>query len=564
MPQFVYRSVGACGPSPAAPPADCTAVTEDLERGRRHFADADWAAARDAYATALEADPGDPAALDGLGQSLWWLGEREAGIERRREAYAAYQRRGDARRAGGVAVYLAGEHRIDGRVAEAAGWLARARRLLAGERAVPEMGWLAVEEAKRAGDPLTAERHARAALELAHELADPDIECMALAQVGRAAVRRGRVEEGVALLDEAMTVALGGETSDPLACGDACCTTLVVCDGLADLDRAAQWCEAVVDFTERRRFTPVQSWCRAIYGAVLVRAGDWARAEAVLSEALARRGDRRRGQGHVVPLAVLAELRLRQGRSEEAARLLAGLDEEPAALAALVHLHLQRGETTVARAVLDRAAEGGDEADVVLLRGELALADEDLDAAEAAADRLRAVAAGQARADMAAHAALLAGRAAAARGDGEAATRELQDAAAAFATLRYPLEEAQSRLALARVQAAGGSPLALATARTARDALERLGARGGADEAAALLRDLGAAGRTAVRGERDELTAREREVLALVTAGLSNLEIAGRLVIAPKTAEHHVSRVLAKLGVRSRAEAAAHAVREGL
>ncbi len=578
-------------------------MSQDLERGRRHFAQADWGAARDAYASALAADPGDPAALDGLGQSLWWLGEREAGIERRREAYAAYQRRGDARRAGGVAVYLAGEHRIDRRAAEASGWLARARRLLDGERAVPELGWLAIEDAKRAGDPRDAERHARAALELAHEIADPDIECMALAQVGRAAVRQGRIDEGVALLDEAMTVALGGETRDPLACGDACCTTLVVCDGLADLDRAAQWCEAVVDFAERRRFVPVQSWCRAIYGAVLVRAGDWARAEAVLSEALARRADRRRGQGHVLPLVVLAGLRLRQGRTEEAARLLDGLDAEPAALGALVRLHLQRGETTLAHALLDRAAtrgaaaggdvrgvaggddgmasggdvrrvagrdddvaSGGDEldADVVVLRGELALAEGDLDAAAGAADRLRAAAAAQVRPDIAAHAALLGGRLAAAQGEHAAAARELEDAVAAFAALRYPLEEARSRLALARVQAASASPLALPAARAARDAFERLGARPDADAAAALLRDLGAAGRTAGRGERDELTAREREVLALVTAGLSNHEIAGRLVIAPKTAEHHVSRVLAKLGVRSRAEAAAHAAREGL
>src|SRR5918999_519692 len=103
------------------------------EDGWQHFARADWAAARDAFAAALEDEPGDPEALDGLGQSLWWLGERDAGIDRRREAYAAYRRRGDARAAGRLATYLAGEHRIDGRDAAADGWLSRARRLLAGD-----------------------------------------------------------------------------------------------------------------------------------------------------------------------------------------------------------------------------------------------------------------------------------------------------------------------------------------------------------------------------------------------------------------------------------------------
>src|SRR5918999_5821280 len=107
------------------------------EGGWKHFARADWAAARDAFAAALEHEPGDPEALDGLGQSLWWLGERDAAIDRRRAAYAAYQRRGDARNAGRVATYLAGEHRIDGRDAAAAGWMARAQRLLAGEDTVP-------------------------------------------------------------------------------------------------------------------------------------------------------------------------------------------------------------------------------------------------------------------------------------------------------------------------------------------------------------------------------------------------------------------------------------------
>ncbi len=61
-----------------------------------------------------------------------------------------------------------------------------------------------------------------------------------------------------------------------------------------------------------------------------------------------------------------------------------------------------------------------------------------------------------------------------------------------------------------------------------------------------------------------DLTERQLEVLALVVQGLSNIEIAERLVVSVSTARHHVSQILAKLGASNRAEAAALAVRHGL
>jgi DNA-binding NarL/FixJ family response regulator len=123
-----------------------------------------------------------------------------------------------------------------------------------------------------------------------------------------------------------------------------------------------------------------------------------------------------------------------------------------------------------------------------------------------------------------------------------------------------PVDAARARLDLARALDEADPTVAIEEARNALAEFERVGAPREADAAAELLRRHGARGRT---GPKDAglLTRREQEVLLLVAEGLTNPEVAARLFLSSKTVGHHVSNVLAKLGMKTRGEAAAWAIR---
>jgi DNA-binding CsgD family transcriptional regulator/Tfp pilus assembly protein PilF len=541
-----------------------------LAEAQAEFQAGNWAAARSSFEAALEREESAEALL-GLGNTLWWVGETEASVRHLERAYAAFRRRPDPVQAALAAVYLSLTYRASlGNHAAAQGWLGRAARLADEHDLAPLRGWVALCRAAAAndgGDPAAAERWAREAQAAEREFPDGDLELCALSELGAALVEIGRVAEGTALLDEAMAGSLGGEVEALDTVVMTCCNTIICCSRAGDFKRATQWVQAAEEFNRRYGSPHLYTVCRTHYGSILFATGRWAEAESELRAAL-RIGERAEPAMRAEAIGRLAELRLAQGRHDEAARLLAGLEHHPATVHAATALHLARGEPAAAAAIAERrlreVGESGLEGAALL---ELWVeAESERDPRPQVAARARRLV--ELSVDAADCPAIVArgeralGRALLATGEPEEARPHLERALSAFASLEMPFECERTRLLLARVLAGHDAEAAIADARPALARFEHLGAARDADAAAAFLRSLGV--KAARRGPRGIglLTKRERDVLALLGEGLSNPEIADRLVVSRKTVEHHVASVLSKLGLRGRAEAAAYAVRE--
>jgi DNA-binding CsgD family transcriptional regulator len=536
---------------------------EALRRGQEALQAGDWEGARGSFEEALEGPP-SPEAWAGRGRARWWLREVDGAILDIEQAYAGFRSQGDAARAAREALWLSREYgAVHGNAAAANGWLARAEGLLRDRSPGPEHGWLALVRAERANTLGDMRRHAEEALQLGRDLGKGDLETAALARLGYAEVAAGDVETGTTKLDEAMAAATGGDVVDLETIGDITCVAVGAFELAADWGRIGQWGQVVDAWVRAHDDVTVLAFCSTCCAEVFVASADWERAEGMLTEAhraLQSAGHRSRC---VHPAAKLAELRVMEGRLEEAEALLADHEHLPEAAHALASLHVARGDTALAAALVHRRLNAVGEESVLAapfleLLVEVQLDQGDLAGAADTVGRLAGVADRSAIPRIRAAADLARGRMGAAAGDPEA-VGHLEWALSRFANLAMPLQAARARLGLARALRSEAE-VAIREARRAQAELERLGAVREADAAAALLRDLGVAGRTGPKG-LGLLTRREVEVVRLLGEGLTNAEIAARLYISTKTVGHHVSNVLAKLGASTRGEAGAWAIR---
>jgi DNA-binding NarL/FixJ family response regulator len=510
-------------------------------------------------------EPEDRLRLGTMAYLLTDFGEAQAQLER---AYRDFQSRGLPRRAAMAATMLGRVHcdmfedKVVGRA-----WLARALRLLEHEEPCVEKGYVVVGlfgAYVESADELEAS--ASTALHIAHRFQDRDLECKALGDSGLALVSMGRVRDGMARLDEAFAMIVGGDCGDPAVINQVACGLISACERCGDATRAEAWLRFIENSTPSSSEGPaihLFAHCWAAFGSLLCHVGRWREAETALRMALAK-GE---SSYHCVKLttrAALADLLIHQGRLVEAARLIDESIDRVEVMRPRARLYLAQGKYGLAAAVARQALRqlSGDQlraASLLLLLVEAELGGGTIAAAEKAALQLRHMAEGAEAPAVAAQAALALGKTYIAREELELAAHHLEAGLAALGDGCPPLRAAL-HLELARAYTRKAPADTIVNAEAALSIYQRLGSA----EAGLVADLLKAHGRVATVAPPpptviDMLSRREREVLPLLAKGLSNPAIAKRLYITPKTAEHHVSSILNKLGLRNRAEAAAFA-----
>ena len=539
-----------------------------LARGRDAFQREAWSDARTLLAQADREAPLEPDDLDRLATAAFLIGEEAASIDARTRAHQGFVERGETLRAVRSAYFLLlSMHDRPEYQAQAAGWLARAQRLVdeypddCAERGL--MFCASGLQRVRAGDIAGTEAAFDRAAAVAVRFKDPDLATMARHGQGRMRLAGGRTAEGLAMLDEVMVAVTCGEVS-PMIAGILYCSVISVCHDLLDLRRAHEWTTAMAGWCAAHPdMVPFRGQCLIRRSELLQLRGSWpdalVEAEQACDRCEASAGDRDAGAAYY-QLAEVHRLRGDFQKADEAYRLASQKGQRPQPGLAL--LRLAQGQIDGADAAIRQALN---EPRVPVARArmlraavEIMIASKDVAAARAAAEELTRIVTQLDAPLLRGACAQAAGAVALAQRNAADAVEHLRDAWSLWRELDAPYEIARVReltgLAYRQLGDEEGAQLEF---EAAAEAFDRLGAAPDAARVAALITSAAAV-------QQGPLTGREVEVLRLIASGKTNRAIAGELAISEKTVARHVSNILTKLDLPSRSAATAYAYSKNL
>lgn len=224
---------------------------QKLAAARAAFAARHWTGAHDGFLAARQEAPLDADDLSALAGASWWLGLMDESLVVGEEAYGRYLEASDHRRAAMRAFDIAYAYFLRGNEEVGGGWVSRAQRLLADEPDCPEQGYLlyfAVETSLDGGEETMAK--ARQVQDFGRRHADRNLVAAGIVAEGRVLIKLGRVQEGLALLDEGMLEA-SAEDMSPIWAGNIYCHLMAACYELGDIRRAAAWTQSTAEWCDR-------------------------------------------------------------------------------------------------------------------------------------------------------------------------------------------------------------------------------------------------------------------------------------------------------------------------
>ncbi len=492
-----------------------------------------------------------------LADAAWWLGRVDDSIAGYSDAYEAYLRDGRHRDAAMAACGVAVNAFLRGQAETGSGWIGRSQRLLEGDPEAVENGYLRymtdVEGGLDGPDFDGAIASAREVRDIGRRHGDPVLVTASLVAEGRALAKLGNVAKGLAILDEAMLEVVSGQLPPDWA-GNLYCHMMAACHELGDVRRLAHWMDATTKWLDSLPAAVLFAGiCRVHRSQVMLVLGDWDGSEieaervthdlaeihvASAAEAHYQVGEVRRLRGDFTGAEAAYRRAHERGRDPQPGMALLRLAEgraRPAAVSIAAALAAQP---------FDRLARFG----LRVAQVEVAVAIGDLGLARAALDELEAIAVTANTSGFLARARQASGLVLLAESRAEEALPVLRDACRRWLEIEAPLDVARVRVLLAGAYVAlDDSDAAEREVEAAEATMRRLGATA----------DLRALDGVRRRAHASGLSAREIEVLRLVSAGRANREVADRLVISEKTVARHLSNIFTKLDVSSRTEAAA-------
>jgi len=458
------RASAEARPATVATPPPARSDVEDA--GRSAFARHAW---REAFETLTNARAIGALAVEDderLAESAWWIGRVDDCIAARERAYVTYMDQRKPRLAAAVAVRLAEDFFRRQAKSLGNGWLKRAERLLQDVPECREHGALLRLHAMLAfdseGDVEKALGLARRTSDIATRFRDRDLQALAMHDVGRMLVSKGELAQGMALIDEAMAAAVGGELG-PEVTGRIYCNMMGLCEKLADYQRAGEWSEAARRWCEQHTESGFPGICRVHRAELMRLRGSWNDAE---TEAL-RAAQELRGFYNIAAgeaFYEIGEIRLRMGdlkRAEEVLRQAHELGREPVPGLALLRLaegKIDAAKGLIERAVADRPEGSLDRGRLLPARVQIALAAGDVDRARESVTELEAIAREYGSTAWHASAAQARGAVQVAEGAAEAAVPNLRRACKLWQEVQLPYETATARLLLSGAFRATGSP----------------------------------------------------------------------------------------------------------